>query len=390
MTAEANSSPAPDAGVTPALLGRDHFTGLDHRAYLYTGAHAPALAGVTAALARAHEAQSLGPAGRDVLFGIEEEARARLAAMVGRGATDVGLLGDASTAWNAIARGLEWEPGDNVVLNEFEHPSVVYPFLRLKEDGLEVRVVRRTAGWDIPADAIAAACDRRTRAIALSHVGYVTGLRHDTAEIAAIADRHGIPLLLDASHSLGVVPVDVEHAAIIVSASYKWLLGPYGVGIVIWNRDRLPDFRPGLIGWRSTTDIFTDDRFERVSISDDARRFQLGAPSLPGIAGLSAALSTLSALDAAAVERHAVDLSGRAIAALEDAGLEVTTPRDPARRAGNVAFRHPDGERVAAAMAERGVPVWGGDGRIRASFHVMNDGDAPTALVEALREVTGR
>jgi selenocysteine lyase/cysteine desulfurase len=386
MTAAANSSSVSDP---PALLGRDAFTGLDHRAYLYTGAHAPALRRVTEAIARAHEAQSLGPGGRDVLFGAEVEARAKLAAMVGRATADVGLLGDASTAWNAIARGLAWEPGDNVVLNEYEHPSVVLPFLRLKEDGLEVRVVRRGPDWDIPADAIAAACDVRTRAIAVSHVGYVTGLRHDLAELAAIADRHGIPLLVDASHALGVVPVEAEHAAIVVSASYKWLLGPYGVGIVIWNRDRLPGFRPGLVGWRSTTEIFTDDRFERVNVSDDARRFQLGAPSLSGIAGLSAALSELEALDPAAVERHALALSARAIAALEDAGLEVTTPRDPARRAGNVAFLHSDGERVAARMAELGVPVWGGDGRIRASFHVLNDGDAPAALVDALREVTG-
>jgi selenocysteine lyase/cysteine desulfurase len=374
-------------GEPGPLIGRDRFLDLNQTAYLYTGAHAPALACVSDALAWGHRCQSKGPQGRVDLFAAEERARASVGRLVGRAPADVGFLGDASTAWNQIANGLEWEPGDNVVLNEFEHPSVVYPFLRLKPRGLEVRVVARDDAWAVEPSAIEAACDERTRAIAVSHVGYVTGFRHDTGQIATVADRVGVPLFLDVSHSLGVVPVDVGDCAIAVGASYKWLLGPYGVGIVVWNRDRLPDFRPGAVGWRSTTDIFTDDRFERVSISDDARRFQLGAPSLGGIAALGAAVDELLTLSPAAVEDHAVTLSGRAIGALRELGLTVVTPDDPRRRAGNVAFLHPDGERVADELAARGVPVWGGDGRVRASFHVMNDGGAVDALRAALREV---
>jgi cysteine desulfurase/selenocysteine lyase len=376
-----------DTGEPRPLIGRDRFLDLNHPAYLYTGAHAPALACVTEALAWGHRCQSRGPQGRLDLFDAEERARASVARLAGRPPADVGFVGDASTVWNQIANGLEWEPGDNVVLNEFEHPSVVYPFLRLKPRGLEVRVVAPDADWAIEPEAIEAACDARTRAIAVSHVGYVTGFRHDTAALAGVADRVGAPLFLDVSHSFGVVPVDVSHCAVAVSASYKWLLGPYGVGIVVWNRDRLPGFQPGAVGWRSTTDIFTDDRFERVSISDDARRFQLGAPSLGGIAAVGAAVDELLTLPAAAVEAHALTLSGRAISALRELGVTVVTPDDPRRRAGNVAFLHPDGERVADELARRGVPVWGGDGRVRASFHVMNDGGAGDTLASALREV---
>jgi selenocysteine lyase/cysteine desulfurase len=176
----------------------------------------------------------------------------------------------------------------------------------------------------------------------------------------------------------------------VVSASYKWLLGPYGVGIVIWNRERLPDFAPGAVGWRSTTDIFTADRFERHSVADDARRFQLGAPSLAGIAAIGTAVEMLLALPAGAAERHALALSGQAIAELREAGLDVVTPDDPSRRAGNVAFLHAEGERVADELAALGVPVWGGDGRVRASFHVMNDRSAVSALGSALETVLGK
>lgn len=374
----------PQTGDPSPLLERDRFLELGAVEYLYTGAHAPALASANAALARAHRCQSRGPAGRLELFDAEERARASVGRLVGRPAADVGFAGDASTVWNQIAGGLDWEPGDNVVLNEFEHPSVVLPWLRLKPQGLEVRVVRRDERWELGAAAIERACDERTRAIAVSHVGYVSGYRHDTAALAAVAERVGAPLLLDVSHSLGVVPVEVADCAIAVSASYKWTLGHYGVGIVIWNRDRLPGFRPGAVGWRSIEDTFTDDRFERIGLCDDARRFQMGAASFAGIAALGAAVEELLPLGAAVVEQHALTLGGRAIEALRALGLTVVTPSDPRRRAGNVAFLHPDGERFAAALAARGVPVWGGDGRVRASFHVMNGAASVDALADAV------
>jgi selenocysteine lyase/cysteine desulfurase len=302
----------------------------------------------------------------------------------------VSFVGDASTAWNQISNGLAWKPGDNVVINEFEHPSVVYPWLRLKPAGLDVRVVTRDADWKIEPAAIERACDARTKAIAVSQVGYVTGFRHDTKALAAVADRFGVPLFVDVSHALGVVPIDISDIAIAVSASYKWLLGCYGAGVVVWNRERLPDFRPGAIGWRSTEDIFTDERFERCALSDDARRFQLGAPSFAAIAALGAAVEELLQLPSAEVSAHAAVLAGNAIDGLRELGLTVVTPEDPEMRAGNVAFLHPAGELVADALSVRGVPVWGGDGRVRASFHVLNGGSAVNALLSALRDALGQ
>ena len=374
-------------GPASPLIPASEFAGSGIGHYLYTGAHAPALRAVTDAMAWAHRAQSDGPRGRVALFEAEEGARASIARLAGCSPADVGLLGDASTAWNAVANGLAWAPGDNVVLNAFEHPANVLPWLRLKKDGLEVRVVDHDGDWEIEPDAVARACDGRTRAIVVSQVGYVTGYRHDTRALADVADRAGVPLLLDVSHALGVVPLDLGDCALAISASYKWLLGPYGVGIVIWNRKRLPGFEPGAVGWRSTDEIFTDDRFERHSVAPDARRFRLGAPSLAGIAGLGVAVDRLLELPPGAAERHALELSGRAIALLRDLELEVATPDDPSHRAGNVAFLHTNGEQVADALAERGVPVWGGDGRVRASFHVMNDETALDALGAGLEAV---
>lgn len=358
-------------GATP-LLDASHFLNLGEEAYLYWGAHSPAVKRVEDAIVSSYRAKSLGEGGRDFLYAAESHARESMARLTHRHADEVGMLGDASTAWSAIANGWSWKPGDNIVINEYEHPAVFAPFLRLRSQGLEVRVVARQDDWEMPSASIMAACDERTVAIAVSHVGYVTGLRHDLRELGAFAERESIPFLVDVSHSLGVVDMDLEYAALTVSASYKWSLGPYGVGAVIWNRDRLPDFEPGSVGWRSLENMFTDKRFDEINWNPDGTRFQMGAPALADIAGLGAGLDTILELGIDRVEAHSSTLAGVAIDRLEEIGLEVITPRDPARRAGNVAFLHQDGERFARTLADHGVLVWGGDGRVRASFHVLN------------------
>lgn len=372
--------------ASQALLSRDNFLDLDVESYLYTGAHSPALRAAEDALIWAYRQKSSGPNGRDTLFPAEDGVRAAIGQLVGRPMSDVAFSGDATTLWNSIANGWKWKPGDNIVINEYEHPSGYAAWLRFKKLGLEIRVVRRGADWGMPVSSIEALCDERTVAIVTSHVGYVTGLRHSLDELSEMADRRGISLLLDASHSLGVVPVDASKCAMVVSASYKWLLGPYGVGIVVWNRDRLPDFVPGTVGWRSVPSIFTEDRFDEWNLYSDARRFQTGAPALAEIAALGAAVHQLQDLGATRIEQHALTLSGLAHDALTSLGLEVVTPRSDEARAGNVAFLHPRGKDFADALERRGVYVWGDDGRVRASFHVMNDVTDIAKLTDAVSD----
>lgn len=373
-------------GDTP-LLDASHFLNLSSDSYLYWGAHSPAVRRVEQAIVESYRAKSLGEGGRDVFAAAETHTRESIARLTGRRTAEVGLLGDASTAWSAIANGWTWKPGDNIVINEYEHPAVFAPFLRLRRFGLEVRVVERDENWDLPASAIEAACDERTIAIAVSHVGYVTGLRHDLRELGAIADRVGVPLLVDVSHSLGVVDVDLEYAALTVTASYKWTLGPYGVGAVIWNRDRLPGFEPGAVGWRSLENMFTEERFDEINWNDDGTRFQMGAPAFADIAGLGAGIDTILDLGIERVEAHSLALAGEAITGLTALGLDVITPKDPARHAGNVAFLHPAGEGFSRRLADHGVLVWGGDGRVRASFHVLNSRADVTRLLSGVRAV---
>jgi cysteine desulfurase/selenocysteine lyase len=346
----------------PAIAGRT---------WLYTGAEGPPLAVQDDAMRRYLGNRALAENGRSEHAVVERRLRGRLANLFGLEEADVALVGNASEAMNLVAGSLGFTAGDNVVLNDLEYPSVVQPWLRLREAGVEVRVARHV-DWQLPADSIAALVDDRTRALVVSHVSYHSGWRHDLSALSAAAERVGALFVVDATQSLGVVPVPATLADVVISSSYKWLLGGHGLGVLAWNRERRPLPEPPGVGWRSVPDLFSTDRFERYELHEDARRFEVGFPSFPTIYQLEAALAWLQQFDAAAVRDHVLALSGRLVGELADRGWRLLTSADPDRRAGNVAVATAHGAELAAALAENEVHCWGGDGRLRASVHLFN------------------
>lgn len=358
-------------------------------AWLYTGAEGPPLATQAAAFERYLANRALGPAGRDEHTAVEQRLRERLARMLGLRPEDIGLVSNASEAINMVAGSLRLEPGDNVVLNDLEYPSVVLPWLRLASQGVEIRLARHT-DWSMPPSLITSLIDKRTKLVGLSHVSYHSGWRHDLAAISASARQVGAQVMVDATQSLGVIDVPTELIDVTIASSYKWLLGGHGLGIIGWNQRCRPLPVPAGVGWRSVPQIFTDDRFEHYRLRDDARRFELGFPSYPSIYQLDDSLAWLCQFDPLQVEKHILALGGTLLEGLAEQGKKLLTPSEPHRRAGNIAFSAQDGQAVAAALSERGIYCWGGDGRVRVSIHLFNSEDDIARLLGALSDLPGR
>jgi cysteine desulfurase / selenocysteine lyase len=132
---------------------------------------------------------------------------------------------------------IDWQHGDNVVINDLEYYLNAYPWLKLAARGVEPRAVRHTDGSITPAD-LGAVVDRRTRVVAISHVAWINGLRHDLVAISDICRASGAYLCVDAIQSLGAGPISVADGRIdfLASGSHKWLMAPLGLGISIADR----------------------------------------------------------------------------------------------------------------------------------------------------------
>ena len=138
---------------------------------------------------------------------VEADCRQRVADFLACSAAEIAMLSSTTECVNAILFGLPWEAGDNLVVTDLEFPSSIIACLHLgRRFGVDVRLVRHTGGAVTPA-AIAEHVDDRTRLVVISHVSYRSGYRADLEAVADCAHDHGALLLVDASQSVGAVPL---------------------------------------------------------------------------------------------------------------------------------------------------------------------------------------
>jgi cysteine desulfurase/selenocysteine lyase len=383
-------SPPPTRDVVgEALLDRRLFLGLQDSTYLFTAAEGPALQGVAAALAHYVDGKSRGAAGRQQHFEAAATCRAAVAALAGAREDEFALVPSASAGVSAVVAALGLKPGDSVVVNDLEFPSVVLPFLRRREEGLEVRVVRHR-DWSLDTDQILAAVDETTRVVAISHVSYVNGLRHDLKAIREGLSGSNAALIVDATQSLGVLEVDLQQADFLVASGYKWLMGIHGLGVLYWNRTRRPEFAPRDAGPSSVEAPYGPDRYGSLSWKESAARFELGFPAFPPMYALAASVPLLAGIGARRSQAHALELGSRLLRGLLALRVRVLTPSEPNRRGASISFAHHKPEELARLLAEQGVHVWGGDGRVRASTHVFNDKRDVDTFLERTESMLGQ
>jgi len=317
-----------------------------------------------------------------------ERARDKCARLFSVCAEEITFLSSSSEGINNVAYGLDWKKGDNVVVVDVEFPSGILPWTRLKQQGVDIRVVKHK-NWFIDIEDIAAQIDERTRVVEISHVSMLTGQRIDLESLSRLVRSSNALLLLDASHAAGVVPVDARLADIMVTSCYKWLLGVHGTAIFYVNRETLPDFEPPFLGWNSPANHGGWEHPTRFTLQPTTHQFQPGNASFLSIYILDNALDNLLDIGIDKIERHALELSAEIYSAVEALGFELMTPAQDQQRAGNVCFLAADLEGIRQQLEVHQVLIWGayaGFGRLRISTHLYNDSVDIERCIAALRQ----
>lgn len=364
---------------------REALAGIDGVVHLYSGAEGPALHAHRDAALRYLDDKSGGDAGRQRSEAELDRVRVLMAELLGGRPEAVAVLGNASDAIHRLVGSIPFEAGDNIVTTDLEFPSAVLTALTLRRLGVELRIVHHRDGA-LETEDFARLIDDRTALVIASHSSYINGSRIDTAAVHALAQAAGAPFVLDATQSLGVIPVDATQADAVVSSSYKWLLGPHGLGFLHVTRPEAFPIVPDAAGWRSVDDLFAADRFETIHLFPSARRFELGFPNYLGVYLINESLQLLRSVARPDLEAYVAELSGQLIDELIGSGVSLLSPADPAKRAANISVAVDGGDRIAARMLESGVRVWGGDGRVRFSVHGFNTSDDIAAGVRAFRD----
>lgn len=369
------------------LLDPGAFTGLDGVTHLCTGGEAPWLVAHDEVYADFARLKGGGEAGRSEIYRRGEECRSRLGALWGVPASRICFVGSAADGMGCLARGLQWQPGDNVVTGNLEFPSVAYAWRRAEADGAKVRMVPHR-NWLVTEGNLLAAVDEHTRVLAVSHVSFYSGQALDLARLADGLDRRapGCLLAVDATHSSGVLEVAAGRADLCVSSCYKWMLATHGAAACYVSERAESNLRETAFGWHNLA-VWPAQGAERapeVAVRAMPEKMEPGNPAMVVLLFLNRALEELSRVGMGRIESHARDLSEMVSAGLESLGHRVISPSERWRRSGNTCFLAGDARGVQDRLGERGVLVWGEYGRVRVSGHLYNGSDDVRALLGAL------
>jgi selenocysteine lyase/cysteine desulfurase len=165
-------------------------------------------------------------------FDLPDRIREKVARVIGARPSEIAVTAGASAGLASVAAGLDWKPGDEVLVGRGEFPAHFATWLRYEQAGrLRIRVVE-PRGRFISADDYIESIGPHTRVISASLVRFDTGARLDAARVARACEKVGAAFILDLSQCAGAIQLSIRDlgASMAVCSGYKWLLGPYGTG----------------------------------------------------------------------------------------------------------------------------------------------------------------
>jgi len=222
------------------------------------------------------------------------EARSYIARLLNADIDEIALTGNTGEGLNIICQGLKWQPGDEVIITDHEHISLVVLLHYIRDRyGITIRVAELGPGLEQPAEeAIARLITPCTRLIVLSHVSFMTGAIPNVRAVAELAHQSDILVLVDGAQSAGVIPIDVKALGIDFYAfpMQKWLCGPDGTGALYVRREVLEQVQLTYVGgWFS----LTYQGLREWTFHNSAQRFELGGRQTAAVAGQIASLRWL-------------------------------------------------------------------------------------------------
>lgn len=315
--------------------------------------------------------------------------RASVARLVGGRADQVAFTQNTSTGLATVTNGLDWRDGDNVVVPAGEFPSNFYPWLQLRQRGVQVREVAMIDGRARVEDLLSA-LDSRTRVLAISAVQYSSGHRYDLGALGAACQAGGALLVVDGTQAVGAVTLDVELLGVDVLAvsAHKWMLGPFGIGFVHLSQRAMERLAPSTVGWLSVEDPFAFDH-EPV-LAADARRFESGTENSAGIAGLGATVDLVHELGRERVEDRILDRASTLAELLEKVGMTVHLPVERERRSGIVIAGKPDvpPQDLHDRLLAEGVRCSLRGNGVRFAPHYFTDDEDLVRVADVIRQLT--
>ncbi|MGC7405316.1 aminotransferase class V-fold PLP-dependent enzyme [Pandoraea pneumonica] len=302
------------------------------------------------------------PAFRRETYARVEQVRAATAAFVGANPSEIAFTKNGSEAISLVAAGIDWQDGDEVVLSDFEMISNQAPWLQLQAQGrVKVVVVPANADGVMEVDTLAKSLTPRTRLISMAHLPNVTGALQPIDAICALARERNVWTLINATQTVGMVPIDVRALGcdFLATCGRKALRGPEGSGFLYVREALVTQLRPALIGWWNAS----VDANGALSLPPTAKRLEAGCPIVPSILGMGEAIAFAQSLGMADIYARVQQLTRYAVEQLQTLpGAEIYGPSKVEQRLSLVPFnvKGLEADAIVAHLEAAGVIIEAG------------------------------
>jgi len=331
--------------------------------------------------------RSLSTASRKSIEGLKEDARSRIASMLGTAADEIAIVRNTSEANNVIVQGVPIADGDEVVLWDQNHPSNALAWdVQAARVGATVRrfaVPVDSGSIDEVVDTFVGAVSDQTRVLSFTHISNVTGFRTPAKEICEAVRKANpdIHIHIDGAQTWGAVDIDLGamECDSFSASAHKWFMGPRETGLLYVRADRCAGIWPNVVSipwFGSIADAPKDaKKFDALGQRDDA-----------AAAALVDAATMHERLTPAGVEAQSKMIADRLRAGLADLGLDFVSSDHPDFTSSVIILRASQEKApqlVDRVFRDAGVQC-APTGGFRMSPHVYNTADHVDRVVDAV------
>ncbi len=313
---------------------------------------------------------------------LRDETRKNLAKMINAVPEQIGFIQNTSQGFNILVNGLSWQPGDEIILFDYEFPSNLYPFMNTERFGVNIKYVKNRNGMIHLEDIFKAITDK-TKMLSISFVEYSNGFKNDLIEIGKICEENGIIFSVDGIQGVGAMTLDVRAAQIdfLSNGGHKWLMGPMGAGFIYVGEWLFEKMVPAEAGWLGVENAW-DFSSHKLDFLPDARRYEYATANFMGLAGLSASVEMLLEAGTESIQNHLLALGNRLINSLQDIGFKFMGAKDKKYWSGIYSFSGNNMDKLFEYLITKNIVCSLRNGMLRVAPHFYNTQEEIDELVK--------
>jgi cysteine desulfurase / selenocysteine lyase len=321
-----------------------------------------------------------------------QRTRESAARLINASPDEIALLGPTSLGLSLVANGIAWAPGDEVVCYLDDYPANVYPWMNLRDKGVQIRFIEPAHVGELTVEALQRVLTPKTKLVASASCSFLSGFRIDIAAIGQLLRERGILFCLDAIQTLGAFPTTVEYVDFLSADAHKWLLGPLAIGVVYVRKELFEVCRPTLLGaWNLKAPNFVAQN--QIEFVEGAQRYEPGVLNLPGVAGMKASIDFLLEIGIDKIAQRILSIRSRLVSGLTELGFTLLGENNaPMHQSGIITVTHPTRNVISEhkRLLENGIVCSPrqdrqGNQYLRFSPHFYNSEDEIDRVLDVLK-----